>query len=307
MVEGKHGIGRILAAAAGLALCLAQAHAAPSPFALSGNTPLAADGAAGSLGLEGLAYEIAAAPGFEGQEALLLQARLQSGGGLINRPIQWRVSRLSPLGGQELVAVGESAAFALPASPGDYRVEISYGLASLVQNISLPRGEQQTLTFILDMGGLRVLSKLETLALPPGMAMLHRIYAEDGPNLGRLIAQTAEPGDMLRLPAGRYKVESEIGPGNALAETSVTIKPGVLSTLEIGHKVGVARFALKGDDDAWTVRDIAGRVVAQLGAGVRELILNPGTYRVEKGEGSARRFTAFTIAPGQSLGVSLPE
>lgn len=305
MVEGKTKIWRALAAAAGMALCLSAAAAAPAPEGVNGQQQ--ADGAPGSLGLEGLAYEIAAAQGLAGQEALLLQARLQAGGGLINRPIHWRVSRMSALGGHELVALGESAAFALPARPGEYRVEISYGLANLVQNISLPEGEQQTLTFILDVGGLRVQSSLETLSLPPGTAMLHRIYAEDGPNLGRLVAQTDLQGEMLRLPAGRYRVESEIGPGNALAETRVTIKPGVLSTLEIGHKAGVARFELNGADQSWTVRDIAGRVVAQLGAGVRELILNPGTYRVEKGEGSARRVTAFTIAPGQSLGVSLPE
>ena len=310
MGEGKQTIWRVFGLFLGLNLAflssfgLAQAALRDLPDL---NQAHEKTGLSGPLGLEGLAYEIEAAPGFEDQEALFLQARLKADGGLITRAIQWNVSRVNEIGGLEPGITGESAAFALPAKPGLYRVDIFYGLASLTQFVQLPPGEQRTLTFILDVGGLRVLSRLENLVMPPETAMVHRIFAEDGPNRGRLIAQTRAPGEMLRLLSGSYRIESEIGPGNALAETHVQIKPGILSTLEIGHKAGLARFSLSNSDAAWTVRDFAGRAIATIGKNVRELILSPGTYRVERGQGLARKVTAFTIAPGQSLGVSLPE
>jgi hypothetical protein len=257
---------------------------------------------AGDLRLtEGIGYEVSGMAVPPGDEALILQARLASGGGLINLPIRWKLSRLG-IGG-EVVAEGTSAAFAAPVRAGDYRVEIEYGFARIVQEVDLPEAAQVTVTFILDVGGLRILSKIDALTLPYGSAMTHAVYAASGPDKGRLLTRATLPGDLLRLPAGFYRIESTLGPGNATAETQVEVKAGILSTVEIGHQAGVAQFNTPVGDGAWTVRDIAGRVVARVTEAVSELILEPGTYRVEQGV----RSTAFTVVPGQSVGVVLPE
>jgi hypothetical protein len=250
---------------------------------------------------QGLAHEVMAMAVNPGDEAMILQARLTSGGGLINLPIRWKLSHMGFGGG--VVAQGESAVFAAPARPGNYVVEIEYGFASFVQEIELPQAEQLTVTFILDVGGLRVLSKIDALTLPYGSAMTHAVYSASGPSRGRLLTRATLPGELLRLPAGFYRIESTLGPGNATAETEVEIKAGVLSTVEIGHKAGVAQFTTPAADTAWTVRDFTGRAVATVTQAISELILQPGTYRVEQGV----RSTAFTVEPGQSVGVVLPE
>lgn len=250
---------------------------------------------------EGVAHEVSVMPVEPGGEAVMLQARLASGGGLINLPIRWKLRHAGFGGG--VVAQGESAAFAAPVRPGNYFIEIEYGFARIVQDLELPEGEQLTVTFILEVGGLRVLSKIDALTLPYGSAMTHAVYSASGPSRGRLLTRATQPGELLRLPAGFYRIESKLGPGNASAETEVEVKAGVLSTVEIGHKAGVAQFSTPAPETAWTVRDFAGRAVATVTDAISELILLPGTYRVEQG----MRSTAFTVEPGQSVGVVLPE
>lgn len=289
-----------IAKRAGLALALAVLLAVPARAAVEPRS-LAPVTMEASAETDGISYEVSAMAVQPGDEAFMLQARLASGGGLINMPIRWRLTRLGIDG--EVVAQGESAAFAAPARPGEYRVEIEYGFARIVQEVELPEAEQQTITFILDVGGLRVLSKIDALSLPYGSDMTHAVYAASGANRGRLLTRATLPGDLLRLPAGFYRIESSLGPGNASAETEVEVKAGILSTVEIGHKAGVAQFSAPEGDSAWTVRDFAGRVVAEVTEAVSELILQPGTYRVEQGA----RSTAFTVKPGQSVGVVLPE
>jgi hypothetical protein len=250
---------------------------------------------------EGVAHEVSAMAVPSGAEAMILQARLVTGGGLIKMPIGWKISHKGFGGG--VIAEGESAAFAAPARPGEYVIEIDYGFARIQQDVELPQGEQLTITFILDVGGLRVLSKIDQLTLPYGSAMTHAVYAASGPSRGRLLTRATVPGELLRLPAGFYRIESSLGPGNATAETEVEVKPGIMSTVEIDHKAGVAQFTTPAGDSAWTVRDLAGRAVANVTQAMSELILQPGTYRVEQG----MRSTAFTVQPGQSVGVVLPE
>lgn len=289
-----------IAKRAGLALALAVLLGCPAQAAVDARIlhPVETDGMRLT---DGIGYEVAGMAVPPGEEALILQARLASGGGLINMPIRWKVTRLGFGGG--VVAEGASAAFAAPAQPGDYRIEIEYGFARIVQEVELGHAVQETITFILDVGGLRVLSKIDDLSLPYGSAMTHAVYAASGPSRGRLLTRATLPGDLLRLPAGFYRIESSLGPGNATAETQVEVKAGVLSTVEIGHQAGVAQFSAPVGDSAWTVRDFAGRVVARVTGAVSELILQPGTYRVEQGV----RSMAFTVEPGRSVGVVLPE
>jgi hypothetical protein len=295
-METVSKMAKLCMAAFGLCLLLA----APIAAAVDPRIAIPADLSGLEL-TEGVAHEVSAMSVQAGDESMMLQARLTSGGGLINLPIRWKLSRMGFGGG--VVAEGESAAFAAPARPGDYVVEIEYGFARIVQEIELPANEQLTVTFILDVGGLRVLSKIDALTLPYGSAMTHAVYSASGPSRGRLLTRATLPGELLRLPAGFYRIESKLGPGNATAETEVEVKAGVLSTVEIGHKAGVAQFTTPAADTAWTVRDFTGRAVATVTEAISELILQPGTYRVEQGV----RSTAFTVEPGQSVGVVLPE
>ena len=88
-------------------------------------------------------------PGNEGVE---LSARLSEASGLIERHVSWtlRVPRASRLRQEH-----RTRHVTLP--PGDYAVEAHYGTANFTQSFTLLEGNRLIVSFVLDVGGIRVL------------------------------------------------------------------------------------------------------------------------------------------------------
>ena len=172
-------------------------------------------------------------------EGLEFAARLAEDGGLILRPIQWRVRRQDG----EIVYNRAKPVAAFDAEPGDYVVEASYGPLRLAETVTLVEGYRLGITFILNMGGIRVLPRLEGLGTP-GTRTLTSIYATGGQATGKLVAISENPGEIVRLSAGRYRIESRFSPGNAVTTTEISVKPGLMSAVEVDHHAALARLAL---------------------------------------------------------------
>jgi hypothetical protein len=245
-----------------------------------------------------------------GAEGFELAARLKENGGLIGRPISWRVYRLltAPDLGGELVYEGETAIADFLAQPGNYRIDFDYGLARFSRLVTLEPRQRLSLAFNLNIGGLRILSRL---AAPASVRFRtsHRIYALSGTDRMRLIAENAIPGDLLRLPAGRYRIESLLMPGNAIARSEIEVKPGMLSAVEIDHEAGIASLALAGAvpvDVTWQILDGAGRVAATASGSASDVILSPGRYLVEVAVGKATLTRSIIISAGKRLEVTFP-
>jgi hypothetical protein len=271
--------------------------------------PLASPEITGSLPLPEAPYDQRAFITKPGTEGFELAARLEDHGGLITRPISWRVFRMpaSPDGGGELVFEGDASIADFVASPGDYRVEIEYGFARFSRVISLEPEQRLSIAFNLNVGGLRVLSRLA--ASPPiRVRTSHRIYSLSGANRMHLIAENAVPGDLLRLPAGRYRIESQLVPGNAVARSDVEVKAGLLSAVEIDHRAGIASLELEGasTDAKWQILDRTGRVAAIAAGPSPDVVLSPGDYQVEVAIGSAILSRSITVSAGQRLEVIFP-
>jgi hypothetical protein len=245
-----------------------------------------------------------------GTEGFELAARLKEHGGLIGRPISWRVYRLfaAPDIGGELVYEGDVAIADFLAEPGDYRIDFEYGLARFSRIVTLDPRQRLSLAFNLNIGGLRILSRL---AAPASVSFRtsHRIYAMSGADRMRLITENVIPGDLLRLPAGRYRIESQLTPGNAIARSDIEVKPGMLSAVEIDHKAGIASLALDGAAPAavtWQILDGAGRVAATASGPASDVVLSPGRYQVEVAVGKATLTRSITIQAGKRLEVTFP-
>ena len=155
-----------------------------------------------------------------GNEGLKFNARLSEDGSVITRPISWQVRAY---GGETLFDRDADEA-SLMAEPGDYLVEASYGAVKVERRVTLLAGQRLAVTFVLNIGGLRILPKLKQLGLPAARAFTS-IYRSSGIDGGTLVAITEEPGEILRLGAGSYRIESRFQPGNAEAVTEVTIRP----------------------------------------------------------------------------------
>jgi hypothetical protein len=242
----------------------------------------------------------------EGAEGLELAARLDARGGLVTRPVRWTVKRAlagSPAVG-EPVFVGESPVADLRLQPGEYRVEASYGLARIVHEVAIHPRQWVGVTLILHVGGVRALSLVEDQELPPGIDAAHRIYALSGRHSGQRLTATGQ-GELARLEAGNYRVESRFEPGNAVTETTVEVKPGILSSLHIAHLAGLVRVEYPGGGDAgFEVRDLDSGWVWR-GHGPRgDLVLAPGRYEA-RALGGEPRVVGFEVAQGDSIVVLL--
>src|SRR5262249_40350776 len=168
----------------------------------------------------------------------------------------------------------------LAAEPGDYVVEANYGTIKVERKVALLEGQRLTVTFVLNAGGLRILPKLKQLGLPTARPFTS-IYKSSGADTGSLVAITEEPGEVLRLGAGSYRVESRFQPGNAEAMTEVTIKPGLLSAVELDMTAGIARLDASGfgeRDIYWIITDAKGKSLPGIPGPTADVVLKPGRY-----------------------------
>lgn len=238
-----------------------------------------------------------------GGEGLELTAHLAGTSEPLIRGLSWTIRDAS---GAE-VYNGESGTADVMTPPGDYLVDVQYGAGRLTRLVSLPEATRLRVDFALNAGGLRIVPRAGGPPLPAGGARLRVFTLQEGqPN--RRMAVTAMAGEILPLPAGRYRVESQVGDSNARAVADVEVKAGRLSTLNIRHKVGIARLSVAGSPSApvaWAVEDGRGVRVAAREGQDSAIILIPGTYTVRADMEGVRLSAAFTIAPGQSRDIRL--
>lgn len=246
-----------------------------------------------------------------GREGLELAARLSETSNLIMLPVGWTVRRAvaaNPERG-ETILKREAPVTDLRLEPGDYVVEAAYGHVKVAHSVRVEPGRVVGVTLILNVGGIRALSTLATLGMPAGVTASHRVYALSGPAAGHEIAAGVGQGELLRVAAGAYRIESRFSPGNAVAEAKVSVKPGILSGVEIAHIAGVARIDIDegGDDTVWEVRGEKGEWLAAGRGNHPNLVLAPGAYAVAATIAGKRHSLSFSVAPETTTHVKLAE
>ena len=235
-----------------------------------------------------------------GREGLELTARLNEDGAVITSGLSWRISTAAGAPVHE----SEAGSVDLSLAPGDYVVEAAYGAAVETRSVSIPEGARLVVSFILKAGGLRIDAKLAQSDFPAARPQL-RVFALA---TGRRVAAEQAADGIIRLPAGRYRVESRAAAGNAAAAADVEVKPGRVSTLAITHKAGLARLAFVGSAEArvtWDVEDARGRAVARESGLHANLLLTPGTYTARAKVGEELLTATFRIAAGEARDIML--
>jgi hypothetical protein len=229
-------------------------------------------------------------PGLEG---IRLAGRLSEDGGLITKPVTWKLIRTLGNGAQGGESVYNNArpVADIPLEPGNYRIEARYGSVSTVKPVVLTKGQHLGLTFVFNVGGLRTLSTLGKEPLPHRVRAVHRAYAINGTSAGQLIATSEMQGGLMRLGAGTYRLESEIEPGNTVTHTEVTIKPGILTSLNLDHEAGIAIVDAP-DGVPWSVGSNE-KNWHRSGIGSDILTLAPGRYTYKD---SAQSRTIIIVA-----------
>ena len=228
-----------------------------------------------------------------GHERLVLAARLTRNGGFIIRPVHWRLYRLDEDGAPLLLKQARRPRQDLALPPGTYGVEVGYGLRKAWHVLNLRPGTSQRLIFILNVGGIRMLSTLHGVRQPLHGPVEYRVLRPAATGW-RTVVRTRTPGQVLRLPAGRYRVESLFLNGNVKAGAEVVVKPGRLHSLHLQVKASLAEvyaparhWELAAHDGSWRWR----------GSGAARLVLSPGRY-VWRADGRER---LITVRGGEHL------
>lgn len=235
-----------------------------------------------------------------GREGLELSARLTPDGRPLQQNMSWTIRDPD---GVTVYSASEGTAD-VSLSPGDYVVDASYGATLVEKLVSLPAATRLRISLVLDAGGLKVEPLLGKIDVPP-VASRVRVFAMDG---RRLMAVSVTPGEVIRLPAGTYRVESQVSTGNVKAVADVHVTAGRIATVRIAHKAGLARLAFVGAPNAivrWEIEDQTGSAIATRGGINANVTLLPGTYTARALVGAELLTATFNIAAGEARDILL--
>jgi hypothetical protein len=238
-----------------------------------------------------------------GEESVSLTAHVADSKSDLATGIRWQLRNEL----RELVYDETADEFSKALPPGIYFVEASYGNAILREQFTLLEGNRLSISFALNAGALRVLPALKDIVTTEiGSRTL--VFAMSGPDRGKLVAQSAVPGEVLTLRAGLYRVENRFGAGNTVAVTDVHVRPGLISGLEVTHLGGLARFSFAGTPSAkvnWEVKAQDGQGVASFEGQQQEIALKPGTYQAEAFVNGEVLTARFKISAGEERDILL--
>ncbi len=235
-----------------------------------------------------------------GHEGLALSARFTEDSTEVVNEVEWMVA--DSTGVEVFNATTPMPNTSLP--PGEYQVSARYGAAHIIQGLTIHEGTKLAVRFVLNAGGLRVLPRIKELG-QPSVPSFSKIYALSGTLSGQLVATSYTPGEVLKVSAGEYRVESRFQQGNALVITDIKVRPGIMSSLNIDHVAGVVHLTTgtAGSSVDWIITDAAGIALSFTTGPSLDLVLQPGSYKVEiAGVGLAK---SFRVNEGQAIDVNL--
>jgi len=235
-----------------------------------------------------------------GREGLELSARLTPEGGALQHNISWNIRGED--GATVYAAETGTADVSLP--PGDYVVDARYGATLLTQTVSIPAATRLKVSLVLDAGGLKVEPLVSGIPVPAAAARV-RVFSMDGK---RLMAVSVKPGEIIRLPEGTYRVESQVSTGNVKAVADVHVRAGRVATVKIGHKAGLARLSFVGSPRSsvrWEVEDGSGKAIATRSGLAANVTLRPGTYTARALVAGELLTATFNIAAGEVRDILL--
>lgn len=240
-----------------------------------------------------------------------LSAKLSADGNTIVLPVHWIIygePADKPGSWQKLHDIRKSAP-AIELKPGRYVIQTSYGKAKTSRRIEVLADKTTAMTVTLNVGALRLFSRLAGPARPD-IAAEHTVYKLKGlSGEPTLIGKSTQPGDVMRVSAGSYRVVSRFLPGNSVVRRTMKVRPGLISPVQLDHNAGVARlFAVHADEAKpvnWVVTDDEGEIVAITSDKRPSLVLKAGSYTATATAGGIGKFRKFDVKPGEELKIEV--
>jgi Ca-activated chloride channel family protein len=250
------------------------------------------------------------------RQGIKLRAKLTAEMRKIGKPLDWTVYKVEDADRAlwKQVAAVRAPEPTFKLDPGTYLVRARYGYIAASKMVAVSEGKLTDATFVLNAGGLRVLSHLVFVDAPVDTAAMHYVYTGETDDNGvrQLIAKSETQGEIIRLNAGRYRVISRLGDANSVVSTDVEVSPGVLTAVEVNHKAGVLSLEVKGGPDRTdaaainlVVFDTDGRLVVRMHGAEATTVLAPGRYTISAERGGRKATEDVDIRIGELKPVLL--
>jgi hypothetical protein len=226
-------------------------------------------------------------PSPQTKRTLYVSAYFTEKGEPVRSGLKWRVFgvRNDEKGDMPIVAESDAAAPTFLLEPGVYVVHVAYGLAAATRRVEIDKVTAVE-KLVLNAGALKVEATIGDLHVPAAM-LTSRIHALMGDGERRLIAENVSADEIIRLPEGRYFVESNYGASNAIVSAEISIKAGQLTDATFHHNAATLTLKLVNQpggealaDTSWSVLTPGGDVIRESIGAFPSMILAEGAYTV---------------------------
>ncbi len=247
---------------------------------------------------------------------LELTAVLAKGTQPINSGVNWRFydGRAQNDGSYRLLETHQEAQPRLNMAPGDYLINVSYGLAQITKRVTVWPGKRTADVFNLHAGGLRLYATLAKQPLISEQALSFKVFSDETDQSGnrRMMVSKAKAGIVIRLNSGNYRVLSTYGDANSVVEADVKVEPGKLTEATLDHQAGRITFKLVrrpgGEamaDTIWTIYTPEGLLVKKSGGAFSTHVLAAGDYEVKASYNGVDYTKTFAVTAGDMKAVEV--
>lgn len=249
----------------------------------------------------------------KGKQGIAVKAQITEALEPIEQKVHWAVYQRDKAGSKNWRKVAEKskAATSFELETGSYVVRAAYGHASAAIAVRVETGKIANTTVIFNAGGLRIKSSLAFIKPPKGQKPSVAL-TKLGHGDGGLELQAIEPGKIIRLNAGPYRLTSKFGDVNAETSTELIIKPGLLTDVKINHKAALAQFKLVAKQGGkalgktnWQLRNDKGKILKEV-TGIEPMhILAPGDYQLTAERNNKKYSARFTVGIGDTKSIEV--
>ncbi|MFY0613132.1 MAG: hypothetical protein JXQ99_16495 [Hyphomicrobiaceae bacterium] len=232
----------------------------------------------------------------------------------IDRGLVWRIYTIErPSEPAKLLVTRRESkpTFEIPA--GKYAINAAFGRAHLTQIIDVRGGTRQRETFVLNAGGLRVITRVAGGGIAKDTAR-YDIFSDERDQSGnRLrVISNARPGRITRLNSGIYHIVSRLGDANASVSAEVAVEAGKLTEAVVSHEAAKVTFKLvkteSGEahaDTQWVIMTKTGDIIKETAGALPTHVLAPGSYNVIASRAGENYTGAFTVESGKNVEIEI--
>ena len=171
-------------------------------------------------------------------------------------------------------------------------------------------GDDVSRTLVIPLARLALQSRVAGASLTTEPGVAYTIDRLDGAQ-DQIRSRLASP--KLDLPAGTYRIVSQLGGQNARISRDIEIKTGTLTTLNFDHLAANIQLKISGSgpraaagEVLWDVRDAQDRSVWQTVQGEPRAFLAAGRYKIVAEGRNKRGRLDFEVKAGETRTVEVP-